>query len=130
MIIRLEFISRRVVRINPNCLFVFGDNMVGRGYGGQAKEMRGEPNTVGIPTKWRPGTDESDYFTVDDWHTDRNVYHAIHEAFGEIQKALDAGRPVIIPIDGIGTGRAELHKRVPDLARYIEQQIKLWEDMK
>ena len=33
-----------------------------KGYGGQAREMRGEPNSIGIPTKWAPDSNKSSYF--------------------------------------------------------------------
>ena len=57
-----ERITRADLRANPDTLYVFGDNMRRRGMGGQAAEMRGEPNAVGIPTKWRPSRTEWDFF--------------------------------------------------------------------
>ena len=51
----MKFITRQYVKAHPNVYFVFGDNEVRRGYGGQAKEMRGELNTVGVRTKRTPG---------------------------------------------------------------------------
>ena len=65
-IIRLASITRALVRSKPGTIFVFGDNMEGRGYGGQAAAMRGEPNAIGVPTKWRPQRDERAYFRDED----------------------------------------------------------------
>ena len=121
-VIRASWITRDMVRANPDTLYVFGDNMERRGYGGQAKEMRGEPNAIGVPTKWAPGRRARDYFSNDDL-LNRDVYHAICEAFDKIHVALDAGRDVVIPTDGLGTGLAELPIRVPLLHRMIERAI-------
>jgi hypothetical protein len=49
-----EWITRKDLRENPDKRYVFGDNVERRGYGGQAKEMRGEPNAIGVVTKWAP----------------------------------------------------------------------------
>lgn len=48
---RMRHISRAYVRANRDKLFLFGDNLERRGFGGQAAAMRAEPNAVGIPTK-------------------------------------------------------------------------------
>jgi hypothetical protein len=50
-VIRLKHITREMVRADPSTVFVFGDNMARNGLAGQAKEMRGEPNAIGVPTK-------------------------------------------------------------------------------
>lgn len=122
-VIRLARISREDVRSNPKRLYVFGDNMEGRGHGGQAREMRGEPNTVGVPTKWRPGLNPGDYFTDADLK-DRNVWRAIHGAFELMRAALAEGREVVIPRDGLGTGLAELQIRAPKIHIMIEAAIR------
>ena len=48
-IIFQDFITRKDVRENRFKIYVFGDNLQKIGYGGQAKAMRGEYNTIGIP---------------------------------------------------------------------------------
>lgn len=121
-VLRLAYIKRADVIANRDHLYVFGDNMEGRGLGGQAREMRGETNTVGVPTKWRPGRAERDYFTDADVK-DRDVWHAIHGAFEKMRTALDAGRHVVIPLDGLGSGLAELPTRAPKIYEMIERAI-------
>ena len=54
MIIYQKFIYRSDLKANPSVLYLFGDNLQRVGLGGQAKEMRGEPNAVGIATKKAP----------------------------------------------------------------------------
>lgn len=115
-----------MVRAEPGTLFVFGDNMHHAGLGGQAKEMRGERNTVGIPTKWRPSTKEGSFFADDD--LDR-VRAEIDEAFGRLIMHIATGGGVVWPIDGIGTGLAELPKRAPLIWEYIETGRKALEKL-
>jgi hypothetical protein len=125
---RTALITRAMVRENRDALFVFGDNMEGRGMGGQAREMRGEPNAVGIPTKWRPGREDRDYFTDADIK-DRDVWHAIHGAIELLREGLRSGKRIIIPSDGIGTGLAELPTRAPKLHLMIETALTGLEDV-
>lgn len=121
-VIRLQSITRTLVQSDRDTMFVFGDNMEGRGLGGQAAAMRGEPNAIGVPTKWAPERRPSAYFSDDD-RLNRNVWHAIREAFDKMRVALDAGRNVVIPSDGLGTGLAELPSRAPKLHAMIEAAI-------
>jgi hypothetical protein len=50
-IIYQKFIRRQDLRNNRDKFYVFGDNMQRIGYGGQARDMRGEPNAIGAVTK-------------------------------------------------------------------------------
>lgn len=121
-VIRIQRITREMVQQDRSSLFVFGDNMIGRGLKGQAAAMRGEPNVVGVPTKWRPERGESAYFKDSDID-DPDVRHAIMEAFEKMRQALNAGRNVVIPKDGLGTGLAELPTRAPRIHVWIENTI-------
>jgi hypothetical protein len=63
-----EFITRASCRANPDKTFLFGDNAIHAGFGGQAaKEMRGEPNAIGIPTKFYPNMRDDSFFTDKDF---------------------------------------------------------------
>lgn len=121
-VIRREWITRSLVQANPDTLFVFGDNMARRGRGGQAAQMRGEPNAIGVPTKWRPARDEGAYFSDAD-ATLPEVRSAIIGAFQVMREALDAGRDVVIPAAGLGTERADLERRAPRIYRAIQARI-------
>lgn len=97
---------------NPNWLFVFGDNFARVGTGGQAKEMRGEPNAIGIATKMKP------LFAEDAYLTDSDLLRAAAEfnlKFSLLHRHLDRGGVVVWPEDGIGTGYAELISRAPKI---------------
>jgi hypothetical protein len=121
-VLRIAHITRAMVRADPDTLYVFGDNMGRRGSGGQAKEMRGEPNAVGVPTKWAPHSRPDAYFTDADL-LNRDVWHAIRTAFDEMRGALANGRDVVVPADGIGTGLAQLPTRAPRMHSMIEAAI-------
>lgn len=45
-VLRVKFITRQMVESAPNTIFVFGDNMLRVGMGGQAGAMRGCRNAM------------------------------------------------------------------------------------
>jgi hypothetical protein len=126
-VLRLKHVSRAMVQADRKTLFVFGDNIARVGLGGQAAAMRGEPNTLGVPTKWRPGRAEADYFTDADADLVQ-VRDPIVHAFHHMREALLAGRNVVIPADGLGTGLADLPRRAPRIHRAIEARISALEE--
>lgn len=110
--------TRADLRANPTWLYAFGDNMEERGLGGQAKEARGEPNAVGIPTKWRPERDPQAYFADKDYP---HVQPDIDAAFTKLWQHLSEGGTAVWPKDGVGSGLAELETRAPLIWGFIER---------
>ena len=125
-IIRIKYITRQMVRENRHQYYVFSDNMIHKGYGGQAKEMRGEINSIGIPTKWKPDTKSDSYFSDSDLKS--TVIVEIDNVFMKIQWILNQGGDIIIPSDGIGTGLAKLELCAPKIFHYIQNRIKILEE--
>ncbi len=121
MVVVQKTLLREVIRANPNTLYVFGDNMARVGRGGQAAECRGEPNAVGIPTKWRPARDAQAYFSDSDY--DR-VVPAIDAALQRLVAHLEAGGTVVLPKQGVGTGLSELPTRAPKIYAHIIDQFR------
>jgi hypothetical protein len=119
---RQKFISREQVRADRSVFYLFGDNMEGKGFGGQAKAMRGEPNTIGVPTKWSPDMRARSFFTDDDAEN-HDVSNAINDAFDIAEDKLSRGHDIVIPEDGLGTGLAELPSRAPKVFAMIERRI-------
>jgi len=118
---RIKFITREYVRSNPDKLFLFGDNLERKGFGGQAAAMRGEPNAIGIPTKKSPSNTEAAFFNDDEFELNKA---AIDEAFARAQTAItEANQVIVIPADGLGTGRAQLDKRAPQTFAYLQQRL-------
>ena len=116
VIIRQSRILRDDLRANPDVLYVFGDNLVRQGKGGQAAEMRGEPNAVGVATKLAPGTSEACYFSDADFGP---AVSFIEEDVQPIREQLAKGGVVVVPMDGIGTGLSELPTRAPRIYEYL-----------
>ncbi len=112
-----KFIRRADLRSNPSWTYVFGDNLEGVGFGGQAKEMRGELNAFGIPTKKNP----AEYFNDKDLTLFTDVLERWAEDFGWLNVcALNCGATVIWPEDGIGTGLSDLPNKAPKLWTILE----------
>ena len=110
-------IVRQDLRDNPEWRYVFGDNVARMGLGGQAKEMRGEPNAIGVVTKWRPSMDDRAFFY------DYQMVEVLHYLLADLQKvheALTEGRIVVWPEYGIGTGLSRLSKTAPNILDFIE----------
>lgn len=118
--------TRRMAQAMPNVLFVFGDNMKHQGRGGQAKELRGEPNAVGIPTKWEPTMRQGAFFRDSDYE---KVLDAIDDAFCRLEVHVLAGGTVVWPASGVGTGLARLDKTAPAIYDYIQQRLKLLQEL-
>lgn len=106
--------DRNTIRSMPDALFVFGDNMARVGYGGQAAAARGEPNSVGIPTKMHPSV----------YLFDKDFYDAkkpIVQAFVILARHLTQGKDIVWPADGVGTGLARLPETAPQIFAAIER---------
>ncbi len=110
--------TREDLKDNPDALFMFGDNMTREGYGGQAAAARDEPNAVGIPTLWAPGQP----FSPGEWETDEfdAVMDRITKAMLRLYDYAEAGKVVILPRDGVGTGIANLQENCPELLKFIQ----------
>lgn len=118
---RIKFITREYVRSNPDKLFLFGDNLERRGFGGQAAAMRGEPNAVGIPTKKSPSFAKAAFFTDEEFDLNKA---AIDDAFAWVKTAIEGSYQIIVmPADGLGTGRAQLDTRAPCTFAYLQQKL-------
>ncbi len=117
----MRFITRDFVRANPDTIFLFGDNLEQRGFGGQAAAMRDEPNAIGIPTKKSPSYADGAFFTDNEFEQNKA---AIDLAFAKIATAVtDATYAIVIPASGLGTGRAELDKRAPRTFAYLQGRL-------
>ncbi|UTC28315.1 hypothetical protein GURKE_02840 [Brevundimonas phage vB_BpoS-Gurke] len=103
---------------NRDVLYVFGDNVQRRGFGGQAREMRREPNAVGIVTKLTPEL----YFG----NTPEEVVaqnRMIDEDMKPLFAKVKAGGVVVWPADGVGTGLAQLSVRAPRTFDYLSHKL-------
>ena len=118
----MSSITREFVRNHPNFIFVFGDNLAGKGLGGQAKEMREEPNAVGIATKRSPSMNSDAFFSDSDIHN-VIVMGAIKDSFRILEFHLLSGDVVVIPKNGVGGGLANLPVNAPLIDTFIKDSI-------
>lgn len=116
----LPWITRQDLRSNPEFRYVFGDNVARKGMGGQAGAMRGEPNAIGVATKWTPTRDSRAYFSDGD---ERALRHMLAD-IDQVRVALSQGRTVYVPTDGLGTGLSELPTRAPSLYRKLVEEFR------
>ena len=106
-----------LVRSNAKCIFVFGDNLVREGLGGQAI-IRREPNTFGVPTKRRPNRLDHAYFM-----DKPEELRAVQASLRELWK-IGQVKPLVFPFNGIGTGLAMTEERSPEIYAYICDVLK------
>ena len=116
-----EIVTREDVRNNIGTLYLFGDNVQRTGLGGQAKELRGEPNAFGIATKKRPANDTNAFFNDKQLEQNKAIITK------DINGALEAFRKgayeqmVVLPL---GTGMAQLDKKAPLTFDWLQQELK------
>lgn len=111
---------------NRSKIFVFGDNTIKTGKGGQAC-IRDCPNVAGVATKMLPTMEEKAFFS------EERFLEAIgHIAFDldAVDKHLKDGKDVIIPLDengeiSLGLGLAELDKRAPSVYAFICEAVEM-----
>ncbi len=125
-VISQKWIERVDLQSNTTTLYLFGDNLIRKGLGGQASAMRGEPNAIGIATKRAPGMRDTDFFSDDDY--DETVAEiALDFAPAKVHVAL--GGLLVIPTDGLGTGLSELPTRAPRIHEFIEAELERLREM-
>lgn len=113
------FWSVEDVRKHHDYLWVYGDNDIKRGKGGQAV-IRDEPNTIGIPTKKMPYYIDKAFYTDDEYKDNCNK---ITIAIDKIRATCTQYKAIVLPEDGIGTGLAQLPARAPKTYQFLTTQI-------
>ena len=120
-LIVLSWYTKELLNKHPDYLFVFGDNAVRKGTGGQARACRDQPNTVGIITKRAPSYEAKDFFYEKDFEEWKKLSAP---DFKKVRYALAYNGTVVWPEDGVGTGRANLKENAPSILAYIEEFYK------
>lgn len=115
--------SLELCKAVPDYTFVFGDNLLGFGKGGQAI-IRDEPNAFGVPTKRKPSMTAGSFF-ADDSESDLD---AVLRRIGELWNSLEGGRTIVIPVneDGdpsLGLERAKLREKAPSIYATIQTHV-------
>lgn len=108
-------------RTNPKVLFVFGDNGLREGVGGQAV-IRGQVNAIGIITKINPGMNREDFFSDTTFEENCKL---IDEDIERVKAYAKEGNFEAISFAkyGIGTGLALLPKVAPKTFLYLSDRL-------
>lgn len=120
-IVYQKWITRQDLRDNPKKIYIFGDNTRRVGMGGQAKEMRGEPNALGVATKWVGDNAAASFFSDTEGCMD-----VVTTDMAKVYALLIEGVTVVVPEDGIGTGLSRLPELAPKLDAAIKQMWLSW----
>ena len=115
-----KIITRDKVKENPDVLYLFGDNSLRKGLGGQAKEMRGEPNTLGIVSKKYPSNNSSSFYTDEDFYSWLEVFSSDIKNLAE---RINSGKYKAIVIPQIGVGLADLPNKAPRIWKYLKTTL-------
>lgn len=115
-LVRQKLVLRCDIVANRDVLYAFGDTALRVGLGGQAKEMRGEPNAIGVRTKHRPNMHPDAFFRAE-------AVLQVRQWWAEdlAHVAPRKGGVVVLPLDGLGTALARLP--VP-LLELLEHQLR------
>ena len=114
--------TREEVETQKDKVFLFGDNTddrVNTHYIPTKTQavIRGLDNAIGIDTKKDRKTNKSSYFTDADFN---QFKIQVDQA---VAQAIATGKTIVIPSDGIGTGKAELPTRAPKLYAYLQKKL-------
>jgi hypothetical protein len=112
-----RIITRNNLRENRDILFLFGDNSTRKGLGGQAKEMRGESNSLGIVTKKFPSNEKDSFYSDEDFYVWLELFSGDMENLAE---KVNSGKYKTIVIPPLGTGLADLPNRAPKIWNYLK----------
>lgn len=125
LIIYQARIDRLDLQNNPGVMYLFGDNDQRKGLGGQAAEMRGESNAVGVRTKKAPHMGKNAFWT--DLELSENTDKIIGDLLPVVSH-LNEGGVVVIPCDGIGTGLSTMQETCPLTFEYLQKALKALEE--
>ena len=114
--------TREQVARQQDKVFLFGDNTYDRTKTHHIPRftqavIRGLPNAIGIDTKKARWTSAESYFSDDDF----DIFKAQVDA--AIAQAKASGKIIVIPADGIGTGKAMLKEKAPRCFDYLQSEL-------
>ena len=115
-----KIITRDKIKQNPEVLYLFGDNIIRRGLGGQAKEMRGEDNTLGIISKKYPSNTSESFFYDEDFYLWLEHFSADIKNLAE---KINSGKYKALVIPQIGVGLADLPNKAPKIWKYLKTTL-------
>jgi hypothetical protein len=117
------FWSQKDCENKSDYLFIFGDNDMGFGKGGQAI-IRDYHNAVGIPTKKYPSFKNDSFYTDKELEINKHkITTAVDSILGTLRNNSNTYRGIFLPENGLGTGLAKLDKRAPKTFAFLNKEI-------
>lgn len=110
------------VKNNPTKYFVYGDNVMNIGKGGQAI-IRDLKNSIGIRTKKAPSNKPISFFRDDEFVSNCNI---ILEDILKIKSLHSLGHTIVFSQNGYGTGLASLEDKAPKTFDFLCECLKLF----
>jgi hypothetical protein len=107
------------VKYHVNKIFIFGDNDLRIGKGGQAI-IRDLNNTIGIRTKKEPNNNYNSFYS--DKEYDQNILK-IKEDIDKILNKIKEGYIIVLSNGGYGTGLARLNIKAPKTFKYLCDEL-------
>lgn len=95
---------------NPNIYFVFGDNIIRRGYGGAAK-LRDHPRAIGFITKKFPDNRDTSFYHVEEYE------EVFFEELNKLTSLVKANPDNIYFVSQLGEGLANRYQIWENLIR-------------
>jgi len=100
---------------NPTYIFVFGDNLIGKGKAGQAV-IRDNLNSFGVPTKRLPSMSKDAFFS------DReDEYKIVKQKLIRLWELHQEGKTIVLPKNKIGSGLAKLSILSPKISALVDR---------
>ena len=96
-------VSRGLLRRNPHCVFVFGDNNKRKGYGGAAM-LRDEPNAYGFVTKKEPTNNSGAFYSP------KEYMPVFDRELAKLRREIEKHPGRIFLISKLGGGLANKHR--------------------
>ena len=122
IVIKQKMIYRVDLQANRHILYLFGDNLDRQGMGGQAGEMRDEPNGFGIATKRSISHNYPDDFFFDN---QPDTISLIDKEFERLEQHIMMAdyEAIIIPMDGLGTGLSRMPELAPKALAHLDKLL-------
>lgn len=113
----IDFYNPEICESNPDKIYVFGDNLISSGCGGQAI-IRNCKNAFGIPTKRKPTMNEDSFFS-----DSISEFRVVEKRLQELLALKKSGKKIVFPTDGLGTGFAMMPEKSPRLFEFMNEFI-------
>lgn len=111
-------ITREFIRANLDWTFVYSTNMFNTSSYGQASVAAGEPNTVGMPVRFRfCKSNPSSYFS------DCQFSDVLRPALDSVLSVIRGKLPCVCVFPRIGEGDSRLAERAPITFKYIRTEL-------